>query len=112
MKGVNMSDEHIAQFAVLDNRADPDFIENKGYVFVGHSRENLSMENMPSHDNIMDFSNKIAPLSNREVLSDSRPSRVALVGREIIPIPIPEATMFFPDALGIAESIKHLKIVQ
>jgi tRNA wybutosine-synthesizing protein 1 len=92
----------------LDNRADPDYIENKGYVFVGHSRENLSIENMPSHEDIMDFSNKIAPLTNREVLSDSRPSRVALVGREISPIPIPEATMFFPEDLGIAPSVKHL----
>ena len=53
MKGVNMSDAHIKEFAALDNRADPDFIENKGYVFVGHSRENLAMENMPSHDDIM-----------------------------------------------------------
>jgi hypothetical protein len=42
------------------------------------------------------------------VLSDSRPSRVALVGREISPIPIPEATMFFPEDLGIAPSVKHL----
>jgi tRNA wybutosine-synthesizing protein 1 len=108
MKGVNMSDKHIEQFAALDNRADPDYIENKGYVFVGHSRENLSIENMPSHEDIMNFSNKIAPLTNREVLSDSRASRVALVGREISPIPIPEATMFFPEDLGIAPSVKHL----
>jgi wyosine [tRNA(Phe)-imidazoG37] synthetase (radical SAM superfamily) len=69
------------------------------------------MENMPSHDDIMDFSNKIAPLTNREVLSDSRPSRVALVGREISPIPVPEPTMFFPEDLGIAPSVKHLPIV-
>ena len=40
MKGINMSDKNIQEFAALDNRADPDFIENKGYVFVGHSREN------------------------------------------------------------------------
>ena len=69
MKGVNMSDAHIKEFADLDNRADPDFIENKGYVYVGHSRENLAMENMPTHDDIMDFSNKIAPLTARKVLS-------------------------------------------
>ena len=111
MKGVNMSDAHIKEFAELDNRADPDFIENKGYVFVGHSRENLAMENMPSHDDIMDFSRKIAPLTNREVLSDSRPSRVALVGTEITPIPIPEPTMFFPEDLGIAPPVKHLPVI-
>jgi tRNA wybutosine-synthesizing protein 1 len=111
MKGVNMNDQHISEFAALDNRADPDFIENKGYVFVGHSRENLAMENMPTHDDIMDFSNKISPLVNRTVLSDSRPSRVALVGREITPIPVPKATMFFPEDLGIAPSVKHLPVL-
>ncbi|MEL0267408.1 MAG: hypothetical protein VW945_07915, partial [Candidatus Poseidoniales archaeon] len=111
MKGVNMSDAHIKEFAALDNRADPDFIENKGYVFVGHSRENLAMENMPTHDDIMDFSRKIAPLTNRDVLSDSRPSRVALVGTEITPIPIPEPTMFFPEDLGIAPPVKHLPVI-
>ena len=31
MKGINMSDKNILEFAALDNRADPDFIENKGY---------------------------------------------------------------------------------
>ena len=58
----------------------------------------------------MDFSNKIAPLTGRKVLSDSRPSRVALVGQEIVPIPVPEATMFFPDDLGMAPSVKHLQM--
>jgi hypothetical protein len=29
-----------------------------------------------------------------------------------VPIPIPEATMHFPEDLGIAESVKHLKIIQ
>ena len=110
MKGINMSDEHIKQFAALDMRADPDYIENKGYVFVGHSRENLGVENMPSHEDIMDFSAQIAPLTGRKILSDSRPSRVALVGQEISPIPIPEPTMFFPDDLGIAPSVKHLQM--
>ncbi len=110
IKGKNMSEQNVREFAALDNRADPDWIEAKGYVFVGHSRENLSMENMPSHEDILDFSNALAPLTNRRVLSDSRPSRVALIGNEMIPIPIPEAEIAFPEDLGIAPSVKHLKI--
>jgi wyosine [tRNA(Phe)-imidazoG37] synthetase (radical SAM superfamily) len=66
---------------------------------------------MPSHDDIMAFSEAIAPLTHRTVLSDSRPSRVALVGTEIKPIPIPKPTMFFPDDLGIAPQVKHLPVV-
>ena len=64
------------------------------------------------HEDILDFSRSLAPLTDRKLLDDSPPSRVALVGKEIVPIPIPEATMYFPDDLGIAESVKHLKIVQ
>ena len=49
-------------YARLDNLADPDFIEAKGYVFVGNSRNNLSIENMPSHEDVMAFSRTLAPL--------------------------------------------------
>jgi tRNA wybutosine-synthesizing protein 1 len=111
IKGRNMKEEHIPQYAALDNRADPDFIECKGYVHVGNSRDNLTSENMPWHEDILEFSNALAPLVNREVLDDSAPSRVSLIGKEIVPIPIPEPTMFFPDDLGIAASVKHLKVV-
>jgi tRNA wybutosine-synthesizing protein 1 len=105
-----MNSEHIPQYAALDQRADPDWIECKGYVFVGHSREVMSLENMPSHDDVMGFANALAPMVDRRVLDDSRPSRVALVGREKIPLPIPEAVMEFPDDLGIAPPIKHLPL--
>jgi tRNA wybutosine-synthesizing protein 1 len=108
VKGENMAKEHIAQYASIDNRADPDFIECKGYVFVGHSREVMTIENMPWHEEILEFAGELAPMVGRKVLDDSPPSRVALVGKEMIPIPIPEQTMFFPDDLGIAKPIKHL----
>ena len=110
MKGINMDSKSIAEFAELDKRADPDWIEAKGYVYVGHSRENLSVDNMPSFDDIMDFSNHLAPMVDMEILSSSRPSRVALIGREIIPIPIPEQTMHFPADLGVAPPVKKLKM--
>ena len=110
MKGINMDSKSIAQFAELDKRADPDWIEAKGYVYVGHSRENLSVDNMPSFDDIMNFSNQLAPKVDMEILSSSRPSRVALIGREIIPIPIPEQTMHFPADLGVAPPVKKLKM--
>ncbi len=112
IKGKNMAPKHVEQFAALDNRANPDWIEAKGYVYVGHSRENLSIDNMPSQENVMEFSNALAPLTNRKVLDDSSPSRVALIGNEIVPIPLPEATMYFPEDLGIAAPVKHLKLAQ
>ena len=94
---------HLEDYARLDNIADPMFIEAKGYVYVGNSRNNLSIENMPSHDDIMSFSNTLAPLVGREVLSDRRESRVALIGKEMIPVTLPEKTRDFPADLGIAK---------
>ena len=63
---------HYDDYSRLDNIADPDFIEAKGYVYVGNSRSNHTIENMPSHDEIMEFSRTLAPMVGREVLSDRR----------------------------------------
>ena len=94
---------HHEDYARLDNIADPDFIEAKGYVYVGNSRNNLSIENMPSHDDVMGFSHRLATLVGREVLSDRRESRVALIAREIIPVTLPEKVRELPRDLGIAK---------
>ena len=94
---------HHEDYARLDNIADPDFIEAKGYVHVGKSRENLSADNMPSHADIMDFSAKLAPLVGRKVLADRSESRGALIGQEIIPVVLPPKVREFPADLGIAK---------
>ena len=94
---------HVKDYARLDNIADPDFIEAKGYVYVGNSQANHTIENMPYHDDIMNFSHQLAPLVDREVLSDRSESRVALIGREMIPITLPEKVRDFPKDLGIAK---------
>ena len=94
---------HWKDYARLDNIADPDFIEAKGYVYVGNSRANHTIENMPSHNDVMNFSHKLAPLVGREVLSERRESRVALIGREMIPVVLPEKVRELPKDLGIAK---------
>jgi tRNA wybutosine-synthesizing protein 1 len=94
---------HYKDYARLDNIADPDFIEAKGYVYVGHSRSNHTIENMPSHDDVMEFSHNLAPLVGREVLSERSESRVALIGKEMIPVVLPEKVRDFPKDLGIAK---------
>ena len=101
IKGESMG--HHEDYARLDRLADPDFIEAKGYVYVGNSRNNLSIENMPSHDEVMEFSQELAPLVDREVLSERRESRVALIGREMIPVKLPEKIRDLPKDLGIAK---------
>jgi wyosine [tRNA(Phe)-imidazoG37] synthetase (radical SAM superfamily) len=61
---------------------------------------------MPSHDEVMEFSHELAPLVDREVLSERRESRVALIGREMIPVKLPEKIRDLPKDLGIAKPQK------
>ncbi len=48
-----------ALYAKLDNRAEPDVIEPKGYVFVGGSRQRLTVDEMPSFETIKEFSQEL-----------------------------------------------------
>ena len=65
----------------------------------------------PKGAEIEKLTGDLQALTGRKVLSESRPSRVALVGTKITPIPVPEPVMFFPENLGIAPPVKHLPIV-
>jgi len=80
VKDINMMD--VDKYAVLDNIAQPDLIEPKGYVFVGGSRQRLSMSNMPSFQEIMDFANELGPLVGMEVIRTREDSRVVLLGHQ------------------------------
>jgi len=52
---------------------------------------------------VMNFSETLAPLVGREVLSERSESRVALIGREMMPVSLPEKTRELPADLGIAK---------
>ncbi|HWG89943.1 MAG TPA: 4-demethylwyosine synthase TYW1 [Candidatus Thermoplasmatota archaeon] len=81
VKGWNMEEDkgHIDQYAKLDERIDTQFVESKGYVFVGYSRERMTINNMPSHEDVLDFSRKLGAKIGYELQSDKRDSRVALL---------------------------------
>jgi len=70
------------EYARLVNKANPLFIEPKGYVFVGYSRERMHNTNMPSHERVMEFSEKLARETGRQVLAEQKPSRVVLLGHD------------------------------
>ena len=69
-------------YAKLDEIAHPVFIEPKGYVFVGDSRTRMTIENMPSHSSIREFSARLARRMSLDVLRESEDSRVVLIGRK------------------------------
>jgi tRNA wybutosine-synthesizing protein 1 len=67
-------------YARLDELADPIFIEPKGYVFVGDSRTRMTMDNMPSHASVREFSARLAKRLSLELLCEREDSRVVLIG--------------------------------
>jgi len=77
IKGIN--DLHLEQWAEMIMKGDPDFIEVKAYMFVGESRERLKRENMPLHEEVVKFSQRLAEfLPDYELMSEHIPSRVVL----------------------------------
>jgi len=79
VRGWNLGYE--SQYAKLDEKAEPWFIEPKGYVYVGYSRERLTMENMPSHEEIRKFAEKLAEKTGYNIEAERADSRVVLLGR-------------------------------
>lgn len=67
------------QYYELIEKADPDFVEPKAYVFVGASRERLRIENMPSHEMIKEFGKRLSSRLGYDVISEKPDSRVVLL---------------------------------
>ena len=78
VRGLNFG--YVDEYAKLDERADTQMVEPKGFVFVGGSRNKLSMANMPSFDEIMSFSTDLGERLGMEVLKQKPESRVTLLG--------------------------------
>lgn len=70
------------EYAALDATANPMFIECKAYMFVGESRLRLTVENMPSHATIREFSGRLAGRLGYKVASERDDSRVVLLTRD------------------------------
>jgi tRNA wybutosine-synthesizing protein 1 len=75
----NMHD--VRAYSKLIDMGEPDFIEVKGYMFLGSSRGRLNKNNAPSHREIHAFSEKLATLTGYYVLDEQVESRVVLLSR-------------------------------
>lgn len=80
VKGMN--DNHHEGFATVIERADPWFLEVKGYMFVGASRQRLTIENMPRHEDAVAFANELSTYCEYKIVSDQPASRAVLMMRE------------------------------
>lgn len=71
----------VEQYAELDALARPDFIEAKGYVYMGKSRQRLGTDHVPSHPAIRRFAQRLADRTGYDLLDESPDSKVVLLGR-------------------------------
>ena len=67
------------EYAELINKANPKYIEVKAYMFVGSSRKRLTLDNMPSYQEVIDFAQEIAEKTGRELTKESEVSRDVLL---------------------------------
>lgn len=81
VKGQNDSD--LEGYRGLILKGDPDFIEVKGYMYVGASRERLEKENMPDMDDVRQFTEQLAQLlPDYELAGEQKESWVVLLAKK------------------------------
>ena len=80
VKGLNFKD--VPGYAKLIEKATPNFVEAKGYMWVGYSRKRLTMENMPLHGEVREFAEGLARETDYGIVDESEPSRVVLLKKK------------------------------
>ncbi len=80
VKNLNMIEPE--NYARLIKKANPMFIEVKGFMSVGFARQRLDYDRMPSHKDIVNFSKKISNLTGLKILDEKEESRVVVLGRD------------------------------
>lgn len=71
--------ENPEEYAKLIKKANPDYVEIKAYMCVGSSRERLTLDNMPTFQEIKEFAQKIGDNCGKKIINESEISRVVLL---------------------------------
>ncbi|MEI6292378.1 MAG: 4-demethylwyosine synthase TYW1 [Methanomicrobiales archaeon] len=80
VKGLNDTDPGGYARLIADSGAD--FIEVKGYMYLGYSRNRLQRCNMPEHEYVKQFAEQIAERSGYRVTDENSLSRVVCMERD------------------------------
>ena len=86
IKGMNMEGSLIPEYAKLIEIYMPHFIEVKAYMHLGFSQKRLKKSNMPYHEDIAEYSEKLAKATGFEIINEKKDSRIVLLrnGKERI----------------------------
>ncbi len=80
VKGYNMG--NVDEYAEIIRKSNAHFVEVKAYMYVGASRERLSLKNMPLVEDIRSFSEALAEKLGWKVIGEHKLSRVCLLAAE------------------------------
>jgi len=80
IKGINDSLKDIDDFIKIFEETNADFLEIKSYMHLGSSRERLEKENMPNHQEILEYSKEIEKRSKLfKIDNEQKESRIVLL---------------------------------
>jgi tRNA wybutosine-synthesizing protein 1 len=79
VRGLN--DKAPERYAALLQDSGARFVEVKGYMYLGYSRYRLVRENMPEHELVRSFADRIAEGSDYRFYDENRLSRVVCLER-------------------------------
>ena len=77
----NIDSKYIKSYASSIKKSNPLFIEPKGYVFVGSSRQRMNLSNMPSHEDVKTFGLQLAEETGYDLINEKEDSRVILLSK-------------------------------
>ncbi|MPL99502.1 hypothetical protein SDC9_45720 [bioreactor metagenome] len=77
--GYNDKDEE--GFARIIEKAQPLFVEVKGYMYLGYSRMRLTEMHVPDMETIQNFAAEVAQLCNYDIMDENAASRVVCLKR-------------------------------
>lgn len=80
----------IDEYAKLIEKTNPTYIEAKAYMHIGFSNLRLGFDRMPMHEEVKDFSAKLAKKTGYRVIDEASESRVVLLSRLEKPLRIGE----------------------
>ena len=79
VSGLNDTDPQ--GYARLLQDAGATFVEVKGYMYLGYSRNRLQRNNMPEHEQVRDFAERIAASCDYKIRDENPLSRVICMER-------------------------------
>jgi tRNA wybutosine-synthesizing protein 1 len=82
IRGFNMSEERIKEFAEMIKRYKPMFVELKGFMSVGFARERLGYDKMPDDKEMKIFAEKLAEKTGLNILDFHEFSRAYVLGKD------------------------------